>query len=155
MDPIQQPVVPYLTVEGAAALVAFYQRAFGAELQHRQDTPDGQKIIHARLLVNGGLVMLSDDFPEMTGSKRSPRALGGSSVTLHLTVPDVDATFQRAVDAGAKVVMPLADQFWGDRYGVVEDPAGHRWSLATPKRAVDQAELDAGANKYFPRGEQA
>jgi PhnB protein len=150
MDPIEQPVVPYLTVRDAAAILDFYQRAFGAEIEGRQDTPDGKKIIHARLRINGALVMLSDDFPEMTGARRTPLDLGGSSVTLHLTVPDVDARFERAVNAGAEVVMPLADQFWGDRYGVVQDPSGHRWSMSTPARSVTRDDLDAGAREHFP-----
>ena len=92
--------------------------------------PDG-KLVHAALRINGFLVMLNDDFPEMCGGKSmTPKSLGGTPVTIHLHVTDVDAAFQRALDAGATVVMPLEDQFWGDRYGVVADPFGHQWSLA-------------------------
>jgi PhnB protein len=148
--PEPPPVSPYLTVDNAGAAIAFYQKAFGAKVAARQDTPDGKKVIHAALLINGGLVMLCDDFPEMRGgAKGTPSALGGSPVTLHLDLPDVDATFARAVDAGATVTMPLADQFWGDRYGGLIDPFGHRWSLATRKRKVTQADLDRGATEHF------
>jgi PhnB protein len=96
-------------------------------------------------------VFLSDDFsvehPEM-GSK-TPQALGGSPVTLHLDLPDVDATWAQAIAAGATVVMPLAEQFWGDRYGAIQDPFGHQWSLATRKKVATQDDLDAGARKHF------
>jgi PhnB protein len=86
--------------------------------------------------------MLNDDFPEMSGGKSmTPKALGGTPVTIHLTVTDVDTKFQRALDAGATVVMPLEDQFWGDRYGAVEDPFGHRWSLGQPTREVSYDEI--------------
>jgi PhnB protein len=148
--PTPPPVSPYLTVDNADAAIAFYQKAFGAKLVHRQGAPDGKKVIHAALLINGGLLMLCDDFPEMRGgAKGTPTALGGSPVTIHLDLPDVDATFARAVEAGAKVTMPLADQFWGDRYGAIVDPFGHRWSLATRKRQVTQAELDRAATEHF------
>ncbi len=148
--PPAPPLAPYLVVSDAKRAVAFYERAFGARAVHTQATPDGAKLIHAALLLpNGGLFMLSDDFPEMTGRSRTPEAFGGSPVTLHVDLPDVDATWSAAVAAGAAVEMPLADQFWGDRYGVVRDPFGHRWSLATRKRQVSAADLDAGAERHF------
>ncbi|XXT16745.1 VOC family protein [Sorangium sp. So ce429] len=149
--PAPPPVSPYLTVGDARAAIDFYRRAFGATLVAEQPTPDGKKLIHAALALNGGLVMLSDDFPEMSGGvSRTPKALGGSSVTIHLDLPDVDATWKRAVEAGATVELPLGDMFWGDRYGIMTDPFGHRWSLATRKKAATQTELDAGAEKHFP-----
>lgn len=130
---VQQPdlpgVVPHLVCDGAARAIDFYKEAFGAEEELRLAGPDG-KLVHAAVIINGHMVMLMDEFPEMGAS--SPQRLGGSPVTLHLTVPDVDAAFERAVSAGATVVMPVADQFWGDRYGCVQDPFGHLWSLATP-----------------------
>ncbi|AUX46146.1 glyoxalase [Sorangium cellulosum] len=142
---------PYLTVDDARAAIDFYQRAFGATLVGQQATPDGKKLLHACLALGGGLLMLSDDFPEMCGGEsRTPKALGGTAVTLHLALPDVDATWTRAVEAGASVELPLADQFWGDRYGVVVDPFGHRWSLATRKKVATQEELDAGARQHSP-----
>jgi PhnB protein len=94
--------------------------------------------------INGSTVMLNDDFPEMCGGKSmTPTSLGGTPVTIHLTVTDVDAKFQRAVDAGATVVAALEDQFWGDRYGVVADPFGHNWSLGQPVREVSMDEIQA------------
>jgi PhnB protein len=148
--PPTPPVSPYLVVDDAPAALAFYEKAFGAKVVHRQDTPDGRKVIHAALLINGGLVMLCDEFPEMgAGNTRTPKALGGSPVTIHLELPDVDAVFSTAVAAGATVTMPLADQFWGDRYGQLVDPFGHRWSLATRKRQVSKADLDQAAKQHF------
>jgi PhnB protein len=150
--PPPPPLSPYLTVPDARGAIAFYERAFGAQVAQRQETPDGKRIIHAALVVNGGWLMLSDDFPEMSGGRsRTPAAFGGTSVTIHLDLADVDAVWARAVEAGAKVVMPLADQFWGDRYGILEDPAGHRWSLATRGKPVSAADLAAGAEKHFPK----
>lgn len=147
----QPPITPYLTVADAKAAIAFYEKAFGATATGRMDTPDGSKVIHAALrFPNGGLVMLSDDFPEMMGGKRSdPRALGGTAVVVHLDVPDADATWARATEAGVTVLMPLADAFWGDRYGMVEDPFGHRWSIATRKKAVSEDDLRREAEKHF------
>ncbi len=145
--PIPPPLSPYLTVDDARAAIDFYVRAFGARELSRHTTPDGQKIIHASLDINGGLLMLSDSFPEMGG--QTPTTLGGSPVTLHLDLPDVDTVFQRAIDAGATVMMPLAEQFWGDRYGQLRDPFGHCWSLATRKKAATQEDLDRGAEQHF------
>ncbi len=122
-------VVPHLVCDGAARAIDFYKEAFGAEEEMRLAGPDG-KLAHASVVINGHMVMLMDEFVDMGAT--SPQRLGGSPVTLHLTVPDVDAAFERAVSAGATVVMPVADQFWGDRYGCVQDPFGHLWSLATP-----------------------
>jgi PhnB protein len=144
------PVSPYLTVDDGHAAIDFYVRAFGAKLVDKQTTPDGKKIVHAALLVNGGLFMISDDFPEMSGGKsRTPKAFGGSPVTIHLEVPDVDAVWANATEAGARVAMPLADQFWGDRYGKLVDPFGHGWSLATRKRAVTDGERRAASEALF------
>lgn len=135
------PLTPYLTVDDAAAAIELYQRAFGAQLHARHETPEQKKIMHAALTINGALIMLSDDFPEMRDGKSStPKALGGSPVTIHLDLADVDSMFERAVKAGATVTMPLADQFWGDRYGQLRDPFGRHWSLATRKRTATQAD---------------
>lgn len=103
----------------------------------------GGKLIHASLDINGTMVMLNDDFPEMSeGKSMTPTSLGGSPVTLHLQFAhDVDARFTRAIDAGATVIAALEDQFWGDRYGVVRDPFGHLWSMAQTVREVDMAEI--------------
>jgi PhnB protein len=140
---IEPAVTPHLVVGDAAAAIDFYVKAFGAEEIGRVPGPDG-RLIHAALRINGSTVMLNDDFPEMCdGKSMTPTSLGGTPVTIHLTVTDVDAKFQRAVDAGATVVAPLDDQFWGDRYGVVADPFGHNWSLGQPVREVSMDEIQA------------
>lgn len=134
-------VLPHLTVDDAAAAVDFYVKAFdGVELA-RIPRHDG-KLIHAAVQINGTTVMLADDFPEMNDGKPShPKALGGTPVTIHLVVTDVDTQFQRAVDAGATVVMPVDEQFWGDRYGILRDPFGHQWSMGQPVREVSPEEI--------------
>lgn len=137
-DPGVHSVTPYLTCAGAAQAIEFYEKAFGATEMMRLAGPDG-KVMHACLGINGSSVMLSDEFQGMGPS--SPKTLAGTSVTIHLIVDDVDRVVARAVDAGATVVMPVADQFWGDRFGVIQDPFGHRWSVATPKRAMTMDEL--------------
>ena len=138
---VQPAVIPHLVVDDAPAAIDFYIKAFGAVEVGRVPRPDG-KLIHAAVQINGATVMLNDDFPEMSGGKSmTPTALGGSPVTIHLTVTDVDTKFQQAVDAGATVVMPLEDQFWGDRYGMVVDPFGHQWSLGQPVREVSFEEI--------------
>jgi PhnB protein len=123
-------VTPHLTIrdERAAEAIDFYKAAFGAEEQLRMPAQDGKRLMHVHLKVNGGSVMMNDDFPEYRGSA-SPEP---ASVTLHLQVDDADAWFERATKAGATVTMPLGDQFWGDRYGQVKDPFGHSWSIGAP-----------------------
>lgn len=146
---VQPAVSPMLTVSDGAAAIDFYVKAFGAEELGRVPGPDGKKLFHAALRINGALVMLNDDFPEMNdGKSATPEALGGSPVTVHLTVTDVDAKFQQAVDAGATVVMPLDDMFWGDRYGELRDPFGHLWSLGQPVREVSQDEIDNAIKQH-------
>lgn len=141
-------IAPHLTVDGAAAAIDFYVKAFDAVELGRVAGPDGVKLFHAALQINGSMVMLNDDYPEMSGGKSmTPPALGGTPVTIHLVIADdVDAKFQKAVDAGAEVVMPLDDQFWGDRYGVLKDPFGFLWSLGQPVREVSQEEIDKAVN---------
>ncbi|OBF18866.1 hypothetical protein A5725_01730 [Mycobacterium kubicae] len=140
---VEPALSPHLVVDDAAAAIDFYVKAFDAVELGRVPGPEG-KLVHAALRINGFMVMLNDDFPEMCGGKSmTPKALGGTPVTIHLTVSDVDAKFQRAVDAGATVVLPLDDQMWGDRYGVVQDPFGHQWSLGQPVREVSMEELQA------------
>jgi PhnB protein len=134
-------VLPHLVVDDAAAAIDFYVKAFGATELGRVPRPDG-KLIHAALGINGSTVMLNDDFPEYNdGKSTTPKALGGTPVTIHLTVTDVEAKFARAVEAGAEVVMPLEDQFWGDRYGMVRDQFVHLWSLGQPVREVSPEEI--------------
>jgi PhnB protein len=140
---VEPALSPHLTVDNAAAAIDFYINAFDAVEVVRVPRPDG-KLVHASVRINGFLVMLNDDFPEMSGGKSmTPKALGGTPVTIHLTVTDVDAMFQRALDAGATEIVPLEEQFWGDRYGMVADPFGHHWSLGQPVREVGLDELAA------------
>lgn len=122
-------LAPHLVCADAAAAIDFYKAAFGAVEMLRLPMPDG-KLAHAAVLINDCMVMLVDEMPER--GALGPNRLGGSPVTLHLNVPDVDAAVARAVEAGAVVTMPVADQFWGDRYGQLRDPFGHSWSIATP-----------------------
>jgi uncharacterized glyoxalase superfamily protein PhnB len=131
-------VTPHLVIKGAAKAIDFYTRAFGAQEHARMPGPGGS-IGHAELQIGDSLVYLADEWPG--GSSRSPQSLRGSSVVIHLYVPDVDAAFQRAVGAGAKVSMPVMDMFWGDRFGQVRDPFGHLWSLATHKEDLTPDEM--------------
>ena len=138
---VEPALSPHLTVDDAAAAIDFYVKAFGAVEVGRVPRADG-KLIHAAVRINGQTVMLNDDFPEMCGGRSmTPRALGGTPVTLHLTVTDVEDRFSQAVEAGATVLQPLADQFWGDRYGMVADPFGHRWSMGQPVREVSYEQI--------------
>ncbi len=140
-------VTPYLCVEGAAAAIEFYGRVLGATERMRMDGPDGT-IGHAELQLGDGLVMLSDPFPGM--GHASPRSLGGSPVTISLYVEDVDAVHARALEAGATELRAVADQFYGDRIGVFEDPFGHRWSVATHIEDVPPDEMARRAAATAP-----
>ena len=131
-------LTPYLVVKDAARAIEFYKRAFGASVVARMDGPNG-KIMHAELKIGDSMMMLSDEMPG--SGARSPQTLGGSSVNIFLYVDKVDDVFQQAVSAGAKVDMPVADQFWGDRYGKLTDPFGHSWSLGTHVRDVSPEEM--------------
>lgn len=118
----------HIICEGAADAIAFYKKAFNAEELARLPGPGG-KIMHAAVRIGDSVLMLMDDFAEW--GSLGPKALKGTPVTLHLYVKDVDAAMKQAVDAGATLAMPAEDMFWGDRYGQVVDPFGHRWSIAT------------------------
>ena len=146
--PVTPRLSPHLVCDGAAAAIDFYKTAFGAEEVMRLAGPNG-KLMHGSVMINGAMVLLVDEMPGH--GVLGPKSLGGSPVTIHLVVPDVDAAVDRAVQAGATVVMPVADQFWGDRYGVVEDPFGHKWSIATPKPDAPrtEAELRDAAKSVF------
>ena len=120
---------PHIVCADCAAAMEFYKKAFGATEEMRLPGPNG-KMMHAAMRFGESMLMLMDEFPEWGAT--GPKLIGGTPVTIHMIVDDVDAVFARAVDAGARAVMPVADQFWGDRYGIVEDPWGHSWSIATP-----------------------
>jgi len=131
-------VTPHLVCAGAAQAIEFYKQAFGAIEKGRMPGPDG-RLMHAAVKIGDSTVMLVDEMPEW--GALGPKSLKGSPVTIHLYVEDVDSFVARAVKAGAKVTMPLADQFWGDRYGKLEDPFGHHWSVATHQRDVKPEEM--------------
>jgi PhnB protein len=135
-------VSPYLCVDGAAAAIWFYGEVFGATERLRMDGPDG-KLAHAELQLGDSVIMLSDEFPEH--GARSPKAFGGTPVTLSVYVEDVDATYERAIQAGAKGLRAVEDQFYGDRSGQFEDPFGHRWSIATHVEDVSPEEMEKRA----------
>ena len=133
----EQGIIPHLVVEDAKAALAFYAKALGAKEVGRVPAEDGERLLHAEIEVNGAKVYLRDHFPEFGGGTgcsgdKPPKALGGTSVTLHLEVPDCDTAIARAEKAGATVTMPPADAFWGARYGQINDPFGHNWSFAHP-----------------------
>ena len=141
---------PYLVVSNAAAAIDFYKKAFGAEEQARHSAPGGDKVMHAQLFIHGGHLFLCDDFAAQMGRKsETPESLGGSPVTFHLQVEDADATWNQAVAAGAEVALPLADQFWGDRYGQLRDPFGHKWSIGQTKSVPTQDEIEKAAKEVF------
>jgi len=131
-------VTPYLVIEGAGAAIEYYKKVFGATERMRMDAPGG-RVGHAELVIGGSTVMLADEFPEM--GYRGPKAFGGSAVSLMLYVPNVDEVFKRAMEAGGKQLKPLADQFYGDRMGTVEDPFGHVWTIATHIEDVSPEEM--------------
>jgi len=131
-------LTPHLTVRDADAALEFYKNALGAEVLHVARMEDG-KVLHAGLRIGDSMLMLNEEFPEMGGL--SPLSTGGTGVTIHIYTEDVDAAFNRAVSAGAQIKMPLMDQFWGDRYGMVADPFGHKWSLATHIKDMSPEEM--------------
>jgi uncharacterized glyoxalase superfamily protein PhnB len=140
-------VTPHLVCEGAAEALEFYKKAFNAVETMRMPGPGG-KLMHAAMTIGDSNVMLADDFPEYGGF--GPKALKGSPVTLHLVVPDVDASFKQAIDAGATVRMAPADMFWGDRYGQVTDPFGHHWSIATHIKDMTPDEMMEAMKQQMP-----
>ena len=139
---------PHLIVADGAAAIEFYKKAFGAEENTRLLGPDGQSVMHAQLTIGNSVFMLGSEMPPHA---LSPKSRGGSSVYLHLYVADADATFDRAVQAGAIIKMPVSDMFWGDRYGVVEDPSGHQWSIATHQHDYTQAQIEANFKEFMAK----
>ena len=141
IDPVPKgfrTVTPYLSINGAAAAIDWYKKAFGAREIVREPTPDG-KLMHAQIRIGDSILMMSDVFPG--ASSQSPDVLGNSSVTLQVYVKNVDKLWQQAVDAGAKITMPLDNVFWGERYGQLTDPFGHHWSLSEQIK-MSKAERD-------------
>ncbi|MES2661462.1 MAG: VOC family protein [Verrucomicrobiota bacterium] len=141
VDPVpngMHTVTPHIICAGAADAIEFYKKAFGAVEICRMPMPDG-KIMHAGITIGDSMIMLVDEMPDW--NCLGPNSRGGSSVTIHLQVPNVDEFFEQAVKAGATVKMPLDNMFWGDRYGIVLDPFGHCWSIATHVRDVSPEEM--------------
>jgi PhnB protein len=145
-------VTPSIVVAGADKAIDFYTKAFGAEEIMRFPGPDGA-IMHAEIRIGDSIVMLGDEMPEQGG--RSPKSFGGTPVSFFVYREDVDAAWDQAVNAGAKTVMPLADQFWGDRTGCLEDPFGHRWWLAQHVQDLTPEELQRNAESFFSRMQPA
>jgi PhnB protein len=134
-------ITPYIVVQGGAAAIEFYKKAFGAEEIYRMDMPDG-RLGHAELQIGDSRLMLSDEMPEMPDAvARTPKTLGGTTFGFNVYLEDVDSRFERAVAAGAKVRRPLTNQFYGDRSGTVEDPFGHLWTLASRVEDVSPEEM--------------
>lgn len=131
-------VTPHLVCAGTAEAIEFYKKAFGAVEKSRLPGPDG-KVVHAEMSIGGAAIMLGEEAPQWGAF--SPKSLKGSPVTIHLYVDDADAMVARATKAGAKVTMPVADMFWGDRYGTIEDPFGHKWGIGTHLRDVSEKEM--------------
>ena len=133
-------LTPYMTVRDAARAIEFYKQAFGAVERGVMKGPDG-KIMHAELRIGDSIVMLGDEFP--------PQSIGGTGMGLHIYVEDVDSAFDRAIGAGATIEMPVSDMFWGDRYGKLLDPFGHKWSIATHTRDMSIEEIEEAQEEFM------
>ena len=145
-------VTPSLFVAGAAKAIDFYKKALGAEEVMRFPAPDGT-IMHAELRIGDSIIMLADEMPDMGG--RGPKSIGGTPVSFFVYGENVDAAWKRAVDAGAKPIVPLADQFWGDRTGCLEDPFGHHWWLAQHVQDLTPEEIKKAAESFFSQMQPA
>ncbi len=147
-------ITPHLTVRGVDDAVKFYEKAFGASELYRNVAPDGKSVMHVELLLGDSRFFLHDEFPDH--GQVSPLGVACTSVVLHLYVEDVDDLYQKAVEAGVTVLMPLQDCFWGDRYAIVVDPFGHRWSMATriedlsPRQLKERAVEWSGQHRALP-----
>lgn len=143
-------LTPHIILKNASEAIEFYKKAFGAEEVFRMPTPDG-KIGHAELKIGDSMLMLCDEYPEM--GCLSPQTIGNTPVTLSLYVENADDVFNTAIAAGATVKMPLADQFWGDRYGQVADPYGHCWSICTHIKDMTPEEIAKASAEAFSKGD--
>lgn len=125
--------IPHLVVSDGLAAIAFYEKAFGAVCANKHMAEDGKRVMHSHINLGAGVFFVNDDFPEF-GERmaKAPTRLGGTTFAIHLEVPDADAAWERAVKAGAEILMPLDNQFWGMRYGQLKDPFGHHWSIGGP-----------------------
>ncbi|MCI0663265.1 MAG: VOC family protein [Acidobacteria bacterium] len=140
-------LTPHIVVKGADKAIEFYKKAFGAKEVGRMPGPDGVTIMHADIIIGDSHLMLVDEFPDM--GCIGPQSIGGSPVTIHIYVEDADTFYKQAVAAGAQEKMPLTDMFWGDRYGMVSDPFGHTWSIATHKEDLSVEEMMKRSKSAF------
>ncbi|HEY7687090.1 MAG TPA: VOC family protein [Dongiaceae bacterium] len=142
-------VTPYLVVRNTAQAIEFYKKALGAIERRRLPSPDGIRVMHAEIQIGDSIIMMSDEFPEYDTGAHAPEVLGGTTGSIHLYADDVDALFERAVAAGMTVMMPLADAFWGDRFGKLKDPFGHQWSLGKQLRKMTTEQIAEAARAAF------
>jgi uncharacterized glyoxalase superfamily protein PhnB len=142
-------LTPGVIVKDAARAIEFYKKAFGAEERSRLSGPDGTSVMHAELKIGSSILMISEE--NVSRGARSPHSLQGSPVSLNLYVPDADALFKRATEAGAKEKQPMMDAFWGDRYGTVIDPFGHEWGLLTRKEDLTPEEIAKRGREWMAK----
>jgi len=145
--PDLRSVTPHLIVEGAADAIEYYKRAFGAVEITRMPMQDGKTLMHAAIRIGDSFIMLADAAPAWGAF--GPKALKGTPVVVHLKVPNVDEVFARAVEAGGRVVMPVSDMFWGDRYGKLEDPFGHQWGISSKIKEMSLEEMNAAGESFL------
>ena len=143
-------VTPYLVIKGAGRAMDWYKQALGAEEVFRMHSPDG-RVMHGEIRIGDGVIMLCDEFPEMSSIWKSPESLGGVCATLWIYTEDCDALYNRAIAAGARGDMPPTDMFWGDRHGRFTDPFGHNWSLATHREDVAPEEMERRQKEHLAR----
>ena len=152
VDPIPKgyhTITPALTVHDAQGAIEFYIKAFGAEEKQVCHSKDGKQIMHAEVLIGNSIVMINDEIAHL--GCLSPKTLGGSSASLFIYVENADEVFNRAIKCGATAIMPVTDQFWGDRYGQVADPYGHKWSIATHVIDMTEEELKKASEEWFKK----
>ena len=142
-------VTPSFTFKDSQKALAFYQKAFGAQVLDNMPNPGGRGTMHATLRIGESILMMGDEMPGAENCAKSAETLGQSPISLYLYVPDADAFFQKALAAGAAQVMPVSDMFWGDRCGTLKDPFGYTWMVATHKRDLNDAEIKKGAEAFF------
>lgn len=145
-------VTASLIVKDAEKAIEFYKKAFGAQELYRFPSPDGKTIMHAELNIGNSRMMLSEEAPQM--NCRSPQSLGGTGIYLYVYVEDADATFNKAVAAGATPTMSMSDMFWGDRFGQIQDPFGHVWGIATHKKDMSEEEINKAGQEFFKQMQQ-
>ena len=141
-------VTPHLVIKDCAKAIEFYKKGLGAQEIYKSKMPDG-RIMHAMIQMGNSFVMMADEFPDMGAV--GPQTLGGTTTVLHIYTDDADKLFKQAIDAGATPIMPVNDMFWGDRYGQIQDPYGHRWAIATHTKDVSPEEMETAAKEMFSK----